>query len=87
MELVAVDDLQCSGEWSWARALVAGLATSDTSGGTESPMSVDYLFRRDGDILILKSAETVCGTFNAGDARPSDALVPDGLWVLACTTT
>ena len=40
MGLVAVDDLQCSGDWSWARALVAGLATSDTSGGTESPMSV-----------------------------------------------
>ena len=85
MELVAVNDLQCSGEWSWVRARVAGPSASDTEGGTETPMSVDYIFQRDGDILILKSAETVCGTFAAGAVRPPDALLPQDLWSLACT--
>ena len=80
VQTCALPIFTCSGDWAFVTADLSDSASS------APPDADEFIFRRDGDNWILKAPETVCGTFQPGDARPSDAEVPEDLWPQACTT-
>ena len=59
--------LQCSGDWSYAVAVVGGGTQTASASAALSP----FLFLKTNDVLVLKSAPTVCGA-DGEDQVPAD---------------
>ncbi|MEY4137313.1 MAG: hypothetical protein RL205_1441 [Actinomycetota bacterium] len=76
MTLASVESVECSGEWAVVHATLSGEGASG--------LSEPSIFERVGSDWVLKAPEGVCGTFVPGDARPSDAVVPESLWESGC---
>jgi len=76
LSLASVDSVECSGEWAVVHATLSGDGATDASEPS--------IFERVGADWVLKAPEGVCGTFVPGDARPSDAVVPESLWESGC---
>lgn len=80
MVVASIDNLECSGDWAYVSATVAGRDEGS------QPFAEVFLLQRDVDIWVLKARETACGTFSPGGPRPTDAEVPADLWEVACLT-
>lgn len=78
MTLTSVDSVECSGEWAVVHATLSG----EGSSGASDPS----IFERVGADWVLKAPENVCGTFVAGDSRPTDAAIPEALWETGCVS-
>lgn len=72
MTMDSLDDLQCSGDWAFARTTV--------SGGADGSTSATFLFERTEAGWILKAPELVCGN----DAEV--ATIPADLVDAACAS-
>lgn len=81
MQFSGLRSLQCSGNWSYAVAVVE-------TGGDTAPASdtiAPFLFLKVDDILVLKSPQIVCGPMPSGATNGSqDAQVPADLAPLVC---
>lgn len=78
MTLASVESVECSAQW----ALVFATLTGEGASGESEPS----IFERVGADWVLKAPENVCGTFVPGDARPTDAAVPEALWERGCAS-
>lgn len=78
LTLASVESVECSGDWAVVHATLSG----DGASGASEPS----IFERVGADWVLKAPENVCGTFVAGDARPTDAVVPEALWESGCAS-
>lgn len=75
MRIESLDEIQCAGNWAYARATVVG-------GGAGSSTD-DYLFQRDSGMWILRDPMSACGSVTSTDPPP-DAIVPDELFTRVC---
>lgn len=73
--------LACSGDWSYAVAIVDGGGDTGSASAAMSP----FLFLKTDDILVLKSPQIVCGADASGEgASPATGQVPADLAAIAC---
>ena len=62
MVVASIDSLDCSGDWAFASATLAGADADPSATEGEEGMVDVFLLQRDGDIWVLKARETACGT-------------------------
>lgn len=83
-ELVRLDSFECAGEFSYAFA-----TTNSTDGTPDTAIGVTVVLKRDGAGWVVQDRDAVCGTAEVTDGPapyPSDAAVPEPIWVNACQT-
>ena len=74
------DSVQCADGWAVASGMI-GLADAPDDGPMGAPQSI--IFEQEGQFWIPKQAQDVCGTID-GDTYPSDAQVPEALFLAGC---
>lgn len=82
--LVRLDSFECSGEFSYAFA-----TTNSADGNPDTEIGVTVVLKLDGDGWVVQDRDAVCGTAEITDGPtpyPSDAAVPEPIWVNACQT-
>lgn len=80
-----IDELQCADGWAVA-AGVLGPKDPPADGPQGAPNS--FIFQAEGQFWIPKDREQVCGTGGGGAdfAYSTEALVPEAIFTLACTS-
>ncbi len=79
-KLFSLDGLECADGWAVA---------FPTVGPEESnAVTITTIFEAEGQFWIFKEPTDVCGTYNMDDpsAYPSDALIPESLYLPGCQT-
>lgn len=74
------NSVQCADGWAVASGMI-GLADPPADGPMGAPQSI--IFEQEGQFWIPKQAQDVCGTID-GDTYPSDAQVPEALFLAGC---
>jgi hypothetical protein len=74
------DTVQCADGWAVASGVI-GLADAPEDGPLGAPQSI--IFEQEGQFWIPKEKQDVCGTID-GDTYPSDAQVPEELFLAGC---
>ena len=72
--------VQCADGWAVASGMI-GLADPPADGPMGAPQTI--IFEQEGQFWIPKQAQDVCGTID-GDTYPSDAQVPEALFLAGC---
>ncbi len=74
------DSVQCADGWAVASGLI-GPVDAPEDGPQGAPQSI--IFEQEGQFWIPKEKQDVCGTID-GDTYPSDAQVPEELFLAGC---
>ena len=74
------DTVQCADGWAVASGMI-GLADAPEDGPMGAPQSI--IFEQEGQFWVPKEKQDVCGTID-GDTYPSDAQVPEALFLAGC---
>lgn len=74
------DTVECADGWAVASGMI-GLADAPEDGPMGAPQSI--IFEQEGQFWVPKDKQDVCGTID-GDTYPSDAQVPEALFLAGC---
>ena len=74
------DTVECADGWAVASGMI-GLADAPADGPMGAPQSI--IFEQEGQFWVPKEKQDVCGTID-GDTYPSDAQVPEALFLAGC---
>lgn len=75
-----LQSLACSGDWSYAVAIVDGGGDIGPASAVMSP----FLFLKTDGMLVLKSPQIACAADASGGASPATGQVPVDLAAVAC---
>lgn len=77
VEVMSVDQVDCADGWAVVSAVI---------GDGQSGAPTSYVFQAQGQFWIPYDKANVCGTYNPDepDAYPSDAEIPEALYLSGC---